>query len=70
MAGNIECVIKYKTQKKAKRYTAELSQWLKGQLDFTTISKATFTENMCLAVLEFDQDHCIYILVPESIFSI
>jgi hypothetical protein len=66
---NVEARIAYygKNEHGVDRYTTKLDPWLKGELEFTPVKYAKF-EKMTLSVVEFDKDHCIYILLPESVF--
>lgn len=50
-------------------YATKLDQWLKGKkLEFSPIKGATFNKGMTMAIVEFDKDHCIYILMEEDCF--
>ena len=51
-------------------YTTKLDLWLKGkEIEFSPIKGAKFGKGMTMAVVEFDKDHCIYILLEENCFK-
>ena len=66
---NIQARISYKNPKTSKSYTTSLKIWLTKKIDFHSIKKASFTDKMVLSVVEFDKDNCIYVLLPEAVFS-
>ncbi len=50
-------------------YKANLDIWLKGKkLEFDPVKYAKFGKSV-LSVVEFDKDHCIYIVLPEDVFQ-
>jgi len=58
-----------KNEHPIKFITARLDYWLKGKdLEFTPVKYAKFGK-MALSIVEFDKDHCIYILLPEDVFT-
>lgn len=72
LLNNIIARIGYygKNEHTVKNYKTNLDLWLKGkQLEFDPIKYADFGK-MALAVVEFDKDHCIYILLEEDCFKL
>lgn len=65
---NIEAVVGVAGGKQVK-YKTKLTHWLSKDLVFEKIVYAKFSDSMVMAVVQFDKDHCIYVLVPEDIFS-
>ena len=65
----IQARISYKNPKNSLSVTMSLKQWLTKKIDFHSIKKASFSEDMLLSVVEFDKDHCIYILLPKDLFQ-
>jgi hypothetical protein len=66
---NIQARISYKVEKSPVSYKASMKQWLTKKIMFERINYAKFTKEMVLAVVEFDKDNCIYVLVPEAVFK-
>lgn len=51
------------------KYTTKLDIWLKNKkLDFHPVKYAKFGKST-LSIVEFDKDHCIYIILPEDVFT-
>jgi len=71
LMDNIIAKIGYysKNEHPVKNYKTNLDMWLKGkQLEFSPVKYAEFGK-MALSVVEFDKDHCIYILLEEDVFK-
>lgn len=66
---NIQARISYKNPKNSLSVTTSLSRWLRKKIDFHSIKKASFSEDMLLSVVEFDKNHCIYVLLPKDLFQ-
>ena len=65
-----EARIKYPNSLTCWDYKTNLKKWFNEDVEFSRINGATFSKSMVLAVIEFDKDHCIYVLVPEDIFTV
>ena len=66
---NIQARISYKVEKLPVVYKTSMKQWLTKKIVFERINYAKFTKEMVLAVVEFDKDNCIYVLLPEGVFK-
>jgi len=64
-----EVVIKYLKSNKPWDYKVSLKKWLNKDIEFSKIGYANFSDLMVLGVVEFDKDHCIYVLLPENVFK-
>jgi hypothetical protein len=69
MKDNIIARIKVKSASKTKTYKASLKRWLSKPITFESIDGVEFSDQMVLATVEFDKDHCIYVLLPEEVFE-
>lgn len=67
--GLIEAELTYKKSANGFDYKTSLKQWLSGEMEFSKIEQARFSDKMVLATVAFDKDHTIYIVVPEDIFK-
>lgn len=65
----IQAKIKYPSSNKDWNYKASLKKWLSKEIEFSKIDGAKFSNSMVLGVVEFDKDHCIYVLLPENVFK-
>ena len=61
--------IKYKSVGKTKIYKANLKKWLSKKIQFDNVKSANFKNGMCVGIVEFDKNNCIYLIVPEDIFK-
>lgn len=52
-----------------KTYKTSLKKWLTKKIEFRQIDHAVFSDKMVYAVVEFDKDHCIHILLEENVFK-
>ena len=66
---NIQARISYKVEKLPVAYEASMKQWLTKKIMFKRINYAKFTNDMVLAVVEFDKNNCIYVLLPKAVFK-
>ncbi len=58
-----------KNEHVVQKYTTKLDIWLKNKsLEFAPVKYARFGKST-LSVVEFDKDHCIYIILPEDVFT-
>lgn len=67
--SKIQASLSYKVEKLPVVYKASLKKWLTKNIIFERINHAKFTNEMVLAVVEFDKDNCIYVLLPEAVFT-
>ncbi len=66
--GPVLAVINFTKEADPSAYTASLKLWLSDDIDFHPIEQAVFGDAMVLGVVEFDSEHCIYVLIPEEVF--
>ena len=63
-------LIKYGIVKNGMRCTTSLDNWLKKKnMTFDEIDSISIGDRFMVATVEFDKDHCIYVLLPKEVFS-
>lgn len=50
-------------------YKTNLKKWLSKNIKFSKIRQATFDSDWVLGSVEFDEEHTIYVLIPEAVFK-
>ena len=60
---------KVPSKKRAKTYTTNIKKWLGKTLTFNKTDGIEFSDKMVMATVEFDKDHCLYVLMEEESFT-
>lgn len=64
-----EAILDFKVGKDVRTYKTSLKKWLSKKIEFDEMNRSEFSDGMLLSVVEFDKDHCIYVLIPRSVFD-